>query len=72
MGSFEPAQIAKLVEIYILDMIGRFLNLNNVGIYGDDDLISILDSNGPLTSKIQKEVIRVFRYMGLKIEIISN
>ena len=33
MGSFDSAQIADLVGIYILDTLGRFLNLNNVGIY---------------------------------------
>ena len=48
------------------------MNLNNVGIYRDDELISTPNSNGPLKSKIQKKVIRAFRYMGLKIEISSN
>ena len=48
------------------------VNLNNTGIYRDDGLISIPNSNGPLTSKIQKKVIRAFKYMGLKIEISLN
>ena len=30
------------------------------------------NSNGPPTSKIQKKVVRAFKYMGLKIEISSN
>ena len=33
MRSFDSAQIADLVGIYILDTLGRFLNLSNVGIY---------------------------------------
>ena len=36
-----------LVGIYILDMLRRFLDLNNIGIYRDDRLISIPNSNGP-------------------------
>ena len=72
MGSFDSAQIADLVGMYILDMLGRFLNLNNISIYGDDGLISIPNSKRLLTSKIQKKIIRAFKYMGLKIEISSN
>ena len=72
MVLFDSAQIADLVGIYILDTLGRFLNLDNIGIYRDDRLISIPNRNGPLTSKIQKNVIRAFRYMGLKIETSSN
>ena len=40
--------------------------------YGNDGLISIPNSNEPLTSKTQKKVIRAFKYMELKIEICSN
>ena len=58
MGSFDSAHFADLVGIYILDTRGKFLNLNNIG---DDGSISILNSNGPLTSKLQKKLIRAFR-----------
>ena len=72
MESFDSTQITDFVGICILDTLGRFLNLNNVGTYRDDGLISIPNSNGPLTSKIQKKVIRAFKYMGFKIEISCN
>ena len=72
VGLFDSVQIAGLAEIYILDTLGRFLNLNSIGIYRDHGLISIPSSNRLLTSKIQKKVIRAFKYMGLKIEISSN
>ena len=70
MRSFDSVEIADFVGIYILDALGRFLNLSNI--YRDDGLISIPNSNGTLASKIQKKVIRAFKYMGLKIEISSN
>ena len=69
MESFDSAQIAELEGMYILDTLGRFLNLNNAIIYRDDGFIS---SNRTLKSKIQKKVITAFKYMGLKIEISSN
>ena len=72
MGSFKSAQIADLVGVYILDTLGRFLNLISIGIYRDDGLMSIPNGNGPLSPKIQRKVIRDFKYNGLKIEIRSN
>ena len=46
--------------------------MNDVGIYRDDCLISVPNNNRSLTSKIQKKVIRAFKYMELKIEVISK
>ena len=69
MGSFDSTWV---VDLYILDMLGRFINLNTISIYRDDGLISIPNSNGPLTSKLRKKVIRAFKYLGLKIESSSN
>ena len=66
MGSFDCVQIADLAGIYILDTLGRFLEISNIRIYRDDGLISIPNSNGPLTSKVQKKVIRTFTYMSFK------
>ena len=68
MVSFDSAKIADLLGIYILDTLVRFLKLNNIGIYRDYGSISIPNSNGPRTSKIQEKS----SYMGLKIEISSN
>ena len=58
MGSFDSPQIADLVGIYILNALGRITNLSNIGIYRDDRLISIPNSNGPQSSKIQKIVFK--------------
>ena len=43
MGSFDSAQIANIEGIYILDTLGRFLDLNNIGLYRSNN------TNGPLT-----------------------
>ena len=52
MVSFDSTPIADLVGIYILDTLLRFTSLINIGIYRDDGLISILNRNGTLKSKI--------------------
>ena len=71
MGTYDSAQVADLIRIYILDTLGRIVNLKQVGLYWDDGIIFFLDSNGRKTSKIQN-IIRAFKLLGLRIEIASN
>ena len=70
-GTYDSAQVADLIGIYILDTLGCIVNLEQVGLYRDDRISFIPDSNIPKTSKIQK-IIRVFKLLGLQIEIASN
>ena len=72
MGAYDSAQVADLVGIYILDTLGRIVNLQQVGLYRDDGIIYIPDSNGPKTASIQKKIIRAFKLLGFRIQIASN
>ena len=72
MGGYDLAQVADLIEIYILDMLNRIVNLEQMGLYQDDGVIFILDSNGPKTSNIHKKIIRAYKLLGLRIQIASN
>ena len=46
MGSYNSAQVAVLIGIYILDMSGLIINLEQLGLHLDDRLIFIPDSKG--------------------------
>ena len=70
LGSFDSAQIANLVGI--LNTISEILNLNQIGLYKDDGLIYIPNSNGPKTSNLQKKIIWEVKNLGFKIETSSN
>ena len=72
MGAYDSAQVANLVGIYILDTLGRIVNLEQVEFYRDDGIIYIPDSNRPKTSSIQKKIIRAIKLLGLRIQIASN
>ena len=69
MGSYDSAQIADLMGIYILDTLGRIRDLKIVGLYGDDGHIFIAEK---YTSKIHTKSIRAFKLLGFKIEIAPN
>ena len=72
MGGYDSSQIADLVGLYILDVLTRIISPLQVGLYRDDGLLYIPNSNGPLSSSIQKRIIRAFKFLGFKIEISSN
>ena len=72
MGGYDSSQIADLVGLYILNMLTRIISPQQVGLYRDDGLLYIPNSNGPLSSSIQKRIIRAFKFLGFKIEISSN
>ena len=72
MDSFNSAQIADLIGIYILETLGKITDLKQIGLYRDNGFIFISDSNSPKTSKIHKKVMRAFKLPGFKIEIASN
>ena len=72
MDIYDSAQVADSIGIYVLDTLGHIVNLEQVGLYRDDKIIFIPDSNGLKTSKIQKKIIRVFKLRGMWTEITSN
>ena len=65
MGTYDSAQVADLIGIYILDMLDCIVNLEHMELYQDDRIIFIPDSNGPKTSKIQKKIIKAFKLLRL-------
>ena len=66
------ARIADLVGIYILDTLSRIVQPSQIGLYRDDGILVIPDSNGPMASSIQKRITRAFKLLGFKIDILAN
>ena len=71
MGGYDSAQIADLVGLYILDTLIRIISPVQIGLYHDDGLIYIPNSDGPSSLCIQK-LTRAFKLLGFKTEISSN
>ena len=72
MGGYNSAQIADLVGLYILNTLGRIADPIHIRLYRDDSSLYIPNSDGPKCSSIQKKIIRIFKFLGFKIEISSN
>ena len=45
MGSYKGAEIWELVETYIFSPLSKFIDKNNCGLYRDDGLILLKNTN---------------------------
>ena len=72
MGSYDDAETCELVGIYILSILAERRNKKNTGLYLDGGLIILRNCNGPKTDRTRKDIIRIFKQIGFKIEIKTN
>ena len=72
MGSYDGAEVCELVGIYILSTLGQKIHKKDTGLYRDNGLIILQNCDGPTTDRIRKDIIRIFKQIGFKIEIKTN
>ena len=60
MGGYDSSQIADLVVLYILNILTRIISPEQLGLYHNDVLIYIPNSNGPICSNMTKEGYKGF------------
>ena len=58
MGSYDGAELCKLVGIYILSSLGQGIDKKDTGLYRDDGLIILRNCDGPTTDRIRKDIIK--------------
>ena len=73
MGAQDVAEIAELTGIYLLqqvnDSLSKMKKKTHTGLYRDDGLIYIEDASGPLISRIEKTLHRIFKSNKLSISL---
>ena len=72
MGSNDHAEICELTGIYVSSQLSNFVPRQDIGLYRDDGLILLRNTNGQLTDRIRKNVIKLFKDTGFKIKIETN
>ena len=70
MGSYDGAEICKLVGLFILNKLEE--RFENIGLYRDDGLAAIKTTSGRLADKTRKQLIQILSKFGLKITATSN
>ena len=72
MGSNDGAEICELTGIYILLQLSNLLPQEDIGLYRDDGQILLRNTNGQLMDRVRKNLIKLFKLIGFKIEIRTN
>ena len=72
MGSYDGAEICELVGLFVLDQLKKILPRQNIGLYRDDGLAVIESTSGPKADKTRKDIIEIFKTIGLQITIEAN
>ena len=72
MGSFDGAETCELIGLYILDILGNKFGKEIFGLYRDDGLACLKNLNGHQSDKLRKDIMKVFKEMGLALTIQSN
>ena len=70
--SYDGAEICELVGICLLFLLANIIDKNNSGLYRDDSLILLRNVNRQNMDRIRKNVIKIFKEVGFKIEIRTN
>ena len=61
MGSFDGAELFKLVGLYILHIVGEKCGKHRIGWYRDDGLTCFGYTSGPQADRIRKDFIKIFK-----------
>ena len=71
-GPYDGAGICKLVGLFFLHELSVVIPKELVGLYRDDGLAILQNSNGHNTDQIKKIIIKLFQKHNLKITIEAN
>ena len=69
MGSYDGAEVCELVGFYLLDKLSPLIVRENAGLYRDDGLAVVKNSNGPKLDRLRTDIIAIFKNGGLSITI---
>ena len=72
MGTYDGAEVCELVGALVLSKLANSTPKGNSGLNRDDGLILMKNENRQKTDRIKKEVIKIFKEIGFKIETKSN
>ena len=69
MGTYNGAEVCKLVGIFMLNKISEEYNKNDAGLFRDDGLAVFKNINGSESERIKKNFQSLFKKYGLEIII---
>ena len=67
MGSYDGTEIGQLVRIFSLKSLGDKIDKQDIGLYRDDELMILRNTNDQKTDRTRKYIIKVM-ILGFKLK----
>ena len=71
MGSYDGAETADMVGLYVLSKLEKLIDQKHLGLYRDDGL-AVVNLTGVKVEKLRKQVFKLFKSLDLNVTIESN
>ena len=72
MSSYDGAEICEFFGTHLLSLLANTIDKKDCGLYRDDGLIILRNTNGQKMERIRKSVMKIFKDVGFKTEVKSN
>ena len=72
MGSYDDAEVCELVGTFILSKLENIIGKKKTGLYREYGLVVLRNMNARGIDKIVKIIIKMFKDIGLQLEIKTN
>ena len=71
MGSYDGAETAEIVGLYVLSKLEKLIDQKHLGLYRDDGL-AVANLTGVEVEKLRKQVFKFFKSLDLNVTIEAN
>ena len=72
MRAYDGAEVCELVGTYMLNVLSKKYNKNDLRLYRDDGLAVLKNKSGPQSEQVKKNIQKIFKEHGLDIIIQCN
>ena len=71
MGSYDGAETAEILGLYVLSKLEKLIHQKHLGLYRDDGL-AVVNLTGVEVERLRKQVFKLFKSLELKVTIEAN
>ena len=72
IGAYDGAKLCELVGTYMLNVLSKKYNKNDLGLHCDEGLVVLENKSGSKSEQVKKNIQKIFKEHGLDVTIQCN
>ena len=69
MGAYNGVQVCELIGIFMLPLLSKYINKNQIGLYRDARLANLKNNSDPKEEKLKKKFQKLFKEKDVDIPV---